>query len=546
MKNKIDREQVDCDLVDRERKSRLREKVKLTTLLFRTIPSPVVALFVISVVTMNLLANKTLVQTSWLAIDGGILVSWISFLCMDVVTKRFGPRAATKMSVFAIATNLLACLIFYVVSIIPTPGIDADYTAFNTIFGGTWFILLSSTVAFFLSSLINNFLNFAVGALFRRNPDGRAAFFMRSYVSTFAGQFADNLIFAVLTFTVFAPIFWDGFRWTFVQCVTCSLLGAMLELLMEVVFSPLGYMVCRRWERDNVGNEYIAAEAALYSGKAKAGSTGAEAEAGSSDTGTTDKGTDPAASPAALPSAPAANTGTDPAEGPRTDRANGSAGLKVLISGTSRGIGRAAALKYLKEGCEVVGVDRLGSTIDHPAYTHFVADVSDAATLPEIEPAPNIIFVNAGVQNSGDDISVNLRGAINVTEKYAFQPRIQAVLFNASASARSGFEFPEYVASKAGVVGYMKNAAVRLAKYGAVVNAISPGGVLTESNRPVTEDPELWARIMEATPLKKWLTEDELAEWVWFLTADNRSASGIDVLVDNGELALNSTFVWPD
>ena len=92
----------------------------------------------------------------------------------------------------------------------------------------------------------------------------------------------------------------------------------------------------------------------------------------------------------------------------------------------------------------------------------------------------------------------------------------------------------------------MKNAAVRLAKYGAVVNAISPGGVLTESNRPVTEDPELWARIMEATPLKKWLTEDELAEWVWFLTADNRSASGIDVLVDNGELALNSTFVWPD
>ena len=100
--------------------------------------------------------------------------------------------------------------------------------------------------------------------------------------------------------------------------------------------------------------------------------------------------------------------------------------------------------------------------------------------------------------------------------------------------------------SKAGVVGYMKNTAVRLAKYGAVVNAISPGGVLTDSNRPVTEDPELWARIMEATPLKKWLTEDELAEWVWFLTADNRSASGIDVLVDNGELALNSTFVWPD
>ena len=488
------------------------KKFKLTTLLFRSIPSPVVALFVVSVITMNLLANKTLVQTRFLALDGGILVSWLSFLCMDVVTKHFGPRAATKMSIFAIGANLLACLIFFVVSIIPTPGIDADYTAFNSIFGGTWFILLSSTVAFFLSSLINNFLNFAVGALFRRNPDGRAAFFVRSYVSTFVGQFADNLIFSVLTFMLFAPIFWDGFHWTFIQCVTCAILGAILELLMEAAFSPLGYLICRKWTKDNVGAEYFAAEAALYS---KANLS---------------KGSDPVLNKL--------DTGTDPVS---TD----STPLKVLITGTARGIGRAAALKYLNEGCEVVGIDRQPGTIEHPAYTHYVADVADAGTLPDIDPAPEIIFVNAGVQNSGADIDVNLRGAINVTEKYAFQPRIRAVLFNASASARSGFEFPEYVASKAGVVGYMKNVAVRLAEYGAVANAVSPGGVLTESNKPVMDDPALWGQIMAATPLKKWLTEDELAEWIWFLTAVNRSASGVDVLVDNGELALNSTFVWP-
>ncbi|MBP5238346.1 MAG: hypothetical protein ILO64_05120, partial [Clostridia bacterium] len=76
-------------------------------------------------------------------------------------------------------------------------------------------------------------------------------------VSTFVGQFIDNLIFALLTFTVFAPIFWDGFSWTVLQCVTCSLIGASLELLMEIFFSPIGYAVLKSWKKDGVGEEYL-------------------------------------------------------------------------------------------------------------------------------------------------------------------------------------------------------------------------------------------------------------------------------------------------
>ncbi|MBO4325776.1 MAG: queuosine precursor transporter [Clostridia bacterium] len=241
----------------------MKDKLKLTTALFRSIPSVIVALFTISVITMNLLANKTLVQTEYIALDGGILVSWVSFLCMDVVTKHFGPKAATKLSIFAMLTNLLACLIFYIAAIIPARGVDADYTGFNSIFGGTWFILLSSTIAFLSSALINNFLNFAVGKLFRRDPDGKAAFFARSYVSTFIGQTADNLIFSILTFMLFAPIFWNGFHWTFVQCLSCSLIGAVFELLMEAVFSPIGYVISRRWHKQNVGEQYFALEKEL-------------------------------------------------------------------------------------------------------------------------------------------------------------------------------------------------------------------------------------------------------------------------------------------
>ena len=116
---------------------------------------------------------------------------------------------------------------------------------------------VKSTVAFLASAVINNFLNWTVGKAFRKNPNGKAAFVARSYISTFVGQFCDNLIFALLTFTVFAPIFWDGFHWTVLQCVTCSLLGAGLELVMEIVFSPIGYAVLKRWERDGVGEEYL-------------------------------------------------------------------------------------------------------------------------------------------------------------------------------------------------------------------------------------------------------------------------------------------------
>lgn len=222
--------------------------------LLRSIPSPVVALFVVSVITMNLLANKTIVNLPHLAIDGGILVSWLSFLSMDVVTKHFGPKAATKMSIFALLVNILTCLIFYIVSIIPTTD---DYTAFNTIIGGTWFILLSSCIAFLSSAIINNFLNYSIGKIFKKNPDGKVAFVCRSYISTFVGQFCDNFIFSIITFMIFAPIFWDGFSWTLIQCFTCAILGASIELLMEIFFSPFGYMVCKKWKEDNVGETYF-------------------------------------------------------------------------------------------------------------------------------------------------------------------------------------------------------------------------------------------------------------------------------------------------
>lgn len=236
-------------------KNWIKKELNDFNVLLRNIPAVIMAVFVVAVVMMNLLANKTIVQTDWIALDAGIVISWLSFMAMDVITKQFGPKAATKISIFATFINVLVCGIFWIVSIIPSTA--DDYTAFNSIFGGTWFILLGSTIAFIASAFINNFLNWGIGTAFKKNPDGKAAYFTRTYVATAAGQFFDNLIFSVIVFMIFAPIYWDGFCWTFLQCFMCSLTGAILELLFEVIFSPIGYKITQRWKATGVGKEYI-------------------------------------------------------------------------------------------------------------------------------------------------------------------------------------------------------------------------------------------------------------------------------------------------
>ena len=176
-------------------------------------------------------------------------------MCMDIITKHFGPKASTIISIHAAMINLLTCFIFCVASLIPSNA--NDYSAFDSIFGGTWFVLLGSTVAFLTSALINNFLNWTIGKSFRKNPDGKLAFAMRSYVSTFIGQFLDNFIFSLIVFVFFAPIFWNGFHWTPLQCAMCALTGAIAELLMEIAFSPIGYRLTKKWQRENVGKAYF-------------------------------------------------------------------------------------------------------------------------------------------------------------------------------------------------------------------------------------------------------------------------------------------------
>ena len=215
--------------------------------------------------------------------------------------------------------------------------------------------------------------------------------------------------------------------------------------------------------------------------------------------------------------------------------------MKIVITGTSRGIGRAIAEKFLSCGHTVVGIDRDEAPFACKGYTHVRADILTDA-LPAL-PGTEILINNAGVQDSGHDIDVNLKGTIRVTEAYAFQDAVKSVLFIASASARNGAEFPEYAASKGGMVAYMKNVALRVAKYGATANSLSPGGVTTDINAKVMNDERMWNRIMSLTLIPKWANAEEIAEWAYFVTVVNKSMTAQDILIDNGE-AAKAEFVW--
>lgn len=239
--------------------SKIKREIYEIKILLRSVPSPILTLFAVSVIAMNLLANKSVnLPVDWLALDCGIIVSWVSFLSMDIITKHFGPKAATRVSIVAVLFNLMVCIIFFIAGSIP--GIWGESyvegsemiinSALDHTFSGTWYVLLGSTTAFIISAVVNNFLNYLIGKLINKNSDSFLAYAVRTYISTAVGQFADNLVFALIVSHIF-------FGWSMLQCITCSVTGMIVELLCEVIFSPIGFSVCKKWKKDNIGKEYF-------------------------------------------------------------------------------------------------------------------------------------------------------------------------------------------------------------------------------------------------------------------------------------------------
>lgn len=232
---------------------KLKEVIADYKLLLDNVPALVTVIFCVGSIWMNVSAGKILVNAMNVAITGGFLISFLPFLCLDVVSKRFGARAAIMLNLLSAATNTLFVLGLSLVAAIPTKD---DYTAFNSVLGGVWFITLSSIVAFVLSGIVNSLLNVAIGKLFKNKTSG-VEFATRSFVSTFVGQAVDNFIFIAGVYVIFAPIFWRTEPLPILTCLGTAIVGGFFELLCEVVTAPIGYRIVKRWERDKVGQAYI-------------------------------------------------------------------------------------------------------------------------------------------------------------------------------------------------------------------------------------------------------------------------------------------------
>lgn len=233
----------------------------------RSVPSLALALITVATVLMNILANKSIINLPWLIQDAGILMSWVGFLVGDLLVKAFGSKNAIRVNLTCLGISLFISGLLAIVAVVPgewSPVFDPTINpgdlgsninaAVNSVMGNVWYVILGSAVASAVGLVVNGLTQgLLIKKIETKHGDKYWGFFVASAASTMIGQIIDNMVFALLVSVKF-------FGWTWTQVMVCSLTGAIFELIIELVFSPLTYKISRNWKKNGIGTEWMKAD----------------------------------------------------------------------------------------------------------------------------------------------------------------------------------------------------------------------------------------------------------------------------------------------
>lgn len=243
-------------------------------------------------------------------------------------------------------------------------------------------------------------------------------------------------------------------------------------------------------------------------------------------------------------------------------------GKVAIVTGTSRGLGKAMAIALAKAGANIVGVgvSDMSETKEEiqkvgRQFLEIKADLTNTKSVDKIvsETVKKFGGIDILVNNSGtirredainykekdwDDIlNLNLKTLFFLSQKVAKQFMKQETggkIINIASmlSFQGGIRVPAYTASKSGVMGLTKALANEWAKYNINVNAIAPGYMATDNTKQIREDEKRSQEILDRIPLGRWGTPEDLAGAVVFLASKASDyVNGHTLAVDGGWLA---------